>query len=348
MEQHLAAILYADVAGYSRLTGIDQEGTHQKLDKSLDLLTDIIAAHGGSKVHEAGDAILAEFRSATAAVRSALEFQGTMGNRNAREAEDKRLQFRVGINLGEVIHDRGDVYGDGVNVAARIQETAEPGGICISATVYEQVERKVSQAFDDLGFRKFKNIARSVHVYRARLADEPVQEGGRGRVDELNPFLPDALAKSSLITGACLCGEVRFEITQPAIGTSLCHCKMCQRSTSSAFAQWTVFRAEAVRFAQSEPTYYKSSLIGERGYCPGCGTRLTMRYYAPTPSEILAIMTASLDSPEDFAPTHHLGVESQLPWLDLHDDLPRQRSEDSPDLRQRWAAVGRPDPADWR
>ena len=109
MEHQLAAILYADVAGYSRLTGLDEEETHRKLDASLNLLSDVIAAHGGQKIHEAGDAILAEFKSVTAAVNSAVEFQRRMSPRNSELARDERLEFRVGVNLGEVIHDRGDI-----------------------------------------------------------------------------------------------------------------------------------------------------------------------------------------------------------------------------------------------
>ena len=158
MERQLAAILYADVAGYSRLTGLDEEETHRKLDAGLNLLTDVITAHGGRKIHEAGDAILAEFQSVTEAVSAAVEFQRQMSTQNAELVEDDRLEFRVGVNLGEVIHDRDDIYGDGVNVAARIQELAEPGGVCISGTVYEQVTGKVDQEFDDLGHRKVKNI----------------------------------------------------------------------------------------------------------------------------------------------------------------------------------------------
>ena len=111
MEHQLAAILYADVAGYSRLTGLDEEETHRKLDAGLNLLSDVIAA-------EAGDAILAEFKSVTAAVNSAVEFQRRMSPRNAELAKDERLEFRVGVNLGEVIHDRGDVYGDDVNLSS--------------------------------------------------------------------------------------------------------------------------------------------------------------------------------------------------------------------------------------
>ncbi len=212
MKRQLAAILYADVAGYSRLTGVDEEQTHQQLDAGLNLLANVIAAHGGHKVHEAGDAILAEFESVTAAVNSAVEFQRQMFSRNAELVEDQRLEFRVGVNLGEIIHDRDDIYGDGVNLAARIQELAEPGSVCISAAVNEQVRGKVDQTFDDLGYHKVKNIAQSVHVYRARILDMP--SGVENQ--PLFSFDSATIDRSSLITGRCMCGDVRYEISQPA------------------------------------------------------------------------------------------------------------------------------------
>jgi adenylate cyclase len=345
MEDHLprklAAILYADVAGYSRLTRVDEDDTHRKLDASLNLLTETMGAHDGNKIHEAGDAILGEFLSVTAAVESAVEFQQKMSLRNAGLGEKERLEFRVGVNLGEVIHDRDDIYGDGVNLAARIQELAEPGGICISGTVYELVHGKVEHTFDDIGYRKLKNISTSIRVYRAHLFKHPTNAEHQGM------FTRNPIEKTSLITGRCMCGDVRYEISQPAMGAGLCHCRMCQRFTSAPFAAWAVFPPEAVQFTGSKPKYYDSSLIAQQGFCGNCGSSLTMRW-TRQPSDILAILTLSLDHPEDFAPTQHMGIESQVPWLDMHDDLPRSRSEDAPNLMRRWAEVGLPDPADWK
>ncbi len=341
MKRQLAAILYADVAGYSRLIRVDEDDTHRKLDAGLNLLTEIMAAHDGSKIHEAGDAILGEFLSVTAAVEAAVEFQRQMSTRNSEQSEEERLEFRVGVNLGEVIHDRDDIYGDDVNLAARIQELAEPGGICISGTVYEHVHGKVEQTFDDLGYRKLKNISTSIRVYRAHLSKHP------SGTEHRDLFTRSPTEKSSLITGRCMCGDVRYEISQPAIGTGLCHCRMCQRFTSAPFAAWAVFPPEAVRFTGTEPKYYKSSPIAERGFCGNCGSSLTMQWIRQ-PLEILGILILSLDHPEDFAPTHHTGIESQIPWLNMHDDLPRSRAEDSPELLRRWAEVGLPDPADWK
>ena len=200
MKRQLAAILYADVADYSRLTGVDEEATHQKLDAGLNLLTDVILSHDGQKVHEAGDAILAEFQSVTSAVKSALDFQSQMAKNNEARAKDERLEFRVGVNLGEVIHDRDDIYGDGVNVAARIQELADPGDVCISGAVYEQVVGRVDHGFDDLGHHQVKNIAQSIHVYCARFGEERTPLANEPLFD----YHTDA-DTSSRTTGQCLC-----------------------------------------------------------------------------------------------------------------------------------------------
>ena len=147
--------------------------------------------------------------------------------------------------------------------------------------------------------------------------------------------------------GGCLCGTIRFEVTAAPSSVDYCHCRMCQRFNSAAFAAWAVFPLESVRFTGSKPKRYKSSPIAECGFCGNCGSSLTMEWLQP-PSEILAILIPSLDHPEDFAPTRHGGIESQLPWLDMHDDLPRSRCESDSNLIRRWTDVGLPDPADWK
>lgn len=171
MDRRLAAILYADAVGYSRLMGRHEDDAHRKLNTALDTLISEISNHRGKKIHEAGDAILAEFESITAAVNTAIVFQQTMASMNLVHPKDERLEFRVGVNLAEVIDDREDIYGDGVNLAARVQEVAEPGGVCVSGSVYEQVRGKVAPDFDDLGYRNLKNIADSVRVYRVHLSE---------------------------------------------------------------------------------------------------------------------------------------------------------------------------------
>src|SRR6266498_3995660 len=158
-ERSLAAILAADVAGYSRLTGVDEEGTHVQLQDHLRLLVDPkIAEHRGRIVKNTGDGLLAEFSSVVDAVRCAVEVQRGMAERNADVPQEKRIEFRIGINVGDIIIDRGDLFGDGVNVAARLEGIADPGGICISDDAHRQVRGKVDMVFDDMGLQALKNI----------------------------------------------------------------------------------------------------------------------------------------------------------------------------------------------
>jgi len=165
LPRKLAAILYADVAGYSRLTGEDEDSTHHKLGQLLDLVSDAVAAHRGQVMHYAGDAVLAKFDSVVDAVSCAVAFQKELKSRNEQLPDDKKVQFRIGINLGEVIEDRGDIYGDGVNVAARLEALAPPGGISISKSVADQVVGKVDVTFASAGSHGLKNIKRPVEVW---------------------------------------------------------------------------------------------------------------------------------------------------------------------------------------
>src|SRR5690348_5713663 len=168
--RRLTAILAADVAGYSRLMGADEEGTHERLKAHLGQLVDPkIKEHRGRIVKNTGDGLLAEFASVVDAVRCAAEVQRGMADRNAETPEDKRITFRVGINLGDVIAEPDDIYGDGVNVAARLEALAEPGGICLSRVVRDQIRDKLPYPFEDMGEQSVKNIARPVRVYRLRV-----------------------------------------------------------------------------------------------------------------------------------------------------------------------------------
>ncbi|MCZ6607533.1 MAG: copper-binding protein [Alphaproteobacteria bacterium] len=169
VKRKLTAILYADVAGYSRLTGEDEEGTHRLLSAYLDVITATIEKHGGRTVHFAGDAVLADFSSVVDALACAVEAQRELRNRNEALPEERRVQFRIGINLGDVIVDREDIYGDGVNIAARLEGLAQPGGICISGAVYQQVRNKLELAFEFMGPQEVKNIAEPVPVFQVQL-----------------------------------------------------------------------------------------------------------------------------------------------------------------------------------
>jgi class 3 adenylate cyclase len=166
LERRLSAILAADVAGYSRLMHRSEELTHANLIALLtEAVNPAIAEHGGRIVKNTGDGFLAEFPSAVEAVRAAMQFQTRIRELTIGDAEDRRLCFRVGINIGDIIAEPHDIFGDGVNVAARLESIAEPGGICISSSAYEQVRGKVGVEFSDLGERTLKNIARPVRAY---------------------------------------------------------------------------------------------------------------------------------------------------------------------------------------
>jgi TolB-like protein/class 3 adenylate cyclase len=167
--RRLAAILAADMAGYSRLMGADEEGTHERLKAyHRELVGPKIREHSGRIVKTTGDGLLVEFPSVVDAVRCAAELQRAMIDREAGIAEDRRLTFRIGINLGDIIADGDDIFGDGVNVAARLEAFSDPGGICISRTVRDHIRDKLPYVFEDLGEQSVKNITRPVRVYALR------------------------------------------------------------------------------------------------------------------------------------------------------------------------------------
>jgi pentatricopeptide repeat protein len=169
VERRLAAILAADVAGYSRLMGADEEGTHERVRALFrEVVEPKTKEHHGRAVKNTGDGMLVEFPSVVDAVRCAVAVQRRIAERNAGVEPESLIQFRIGINLGDVIVEGGDIFGDGVNVAARLEALAEPGGICVSRVVRDQVRDKLDLAFEDLGEREVKNIARPVRVYRIR------------------------------------------------------------------------------------------------------------------------------------------------------------------------------------
>src|SRR6266446_10023485 len=169
VERRLTAILAADVAGYSRLMGVDEEGTLAALKMLRREVADPrIKEHRGRIVHTTGDGLLGEFASVVDAVRCAVEVQREMAARNAHVPAEQRIDFRIGVNLGDIIIDEDDIFGDGENVAARLEALAEPGGICVSRVVRDQVRDKLDFIFDDKGEQQVKNIARPVRVYLIR------------------------------------------------------------------------------------------------------------------------------------------------------------------------------------
>ena len=188
-ERRLAAILSADVVGYSRLMEADEDGTLSVLQAHrAELIDPTIAAHRGRIVKLMGDGALVEFASVVDAVECAVGNQRGIAARNANVPESRRIQFRIGVNLGDVIVEGDDIYGDGVNVAARLQELADPGGVCIAGTVFEQVGRRPDLSFDDLGDQHVKNIDRPIRAYRAQLGSSGPDE----KSDRSEPLLlPD-------------------------------------------------------------------------------------------------------------------------------------------------------------
>ena len=190
--RRLAAILAADVAGYSRLMGADEEGTLERL-KALrrELLDPKIAEHHGRIVKTTGDGLLVEFASVVDAVRCAVAVQQAMPERNTGVAADSRIELRIGINLGDVIVEGDDLYGDGVNIAARIEALADAGGVFVSNTVHDQVRDRLPFLFEDLGEQQVKNIARPVRVYRVRDAGRRLPGAHRRQARQAGPPLPD-------------------------------------------------------------------------------------------------------------------------------------------------------------
>ncbi len=168
----LAAILYGDVVGYSRLTGQDEEGTHRILSSYLDAITDAIKNHNGKVVHFAGDAVLADFSTVKDALSCAVNAQREIKTRNQGFSDDTKLEFRIGVNIGDVIVDRNDIYGDGVNIAARLESLADSGGVCISGAVYDAIRGKLELVYEFLGEQRVKNIADPVRAYRVIIEPE--------------------------------------------------------------------------------------------------------------------------------------------------------------------------------
>src|SRR5262245_14072306 len=184
--RRLAAILAADIAGYSALMGADEARTVRDLKDHLAVVLPMVSGHGGRVIDTAGDGILAEFGSVVNAVECAFAMQNAMASRNEQVEGGRRMQFRIGINIGDVIHDETRLYGDGVNVAARLEAAAEPGGICISGAGYEQVRNKLALKVTDLGLQLLKNISDPVRIYR--ITTEPYLTPAQAKP---SPALPD-------------------------------------------------------------------------------------------------------------------------------------------------------------
>jgi TolB-like protein/class 3 adenylate cyclase len=184
-QRQLSAILAADVAGYSRLIGLDEEGTIARVKELRSTLIEPkINEHRGRIVKTMGDGLLVQFGSVIDAVRCAVEVQREIAKQHGETDEDQRIEFRMGINVGDIVIDGDDIYGDGVNIAARLEGLADPGGICISPGVYDQVRDKLDLSFEDTGEHELKNIARPMRVYRITGAPRVTIPASTGATDK--------------------------------------------------------------------------------------------------------------------------------------------------------------------
>src|SRR5262245_38799378 len=189
MERKLAAIFSTDVAGYSRLMGDNEEATIRTLTDYRAVISSLIQHHRGRVVDAPGDNLLAEFASVVDAVRCAVEIQHALKGKNAELPEQRQMHFRIGINLGDVIVEGERLYGDGVNIAARLESLADPSGICISGTAYDQVETKLTLTYDYQGEQTVKNIAKPVRAYRVIMDEAAVALAEQVRRQSVDPIL---------------------------------------------------------------------------------------------------------------------------------------------------------------
>ena len=199
-KRKLTAILSADVKGYSRLMGEDEEWTLRTLNTYKEVMGSLIQQYRGRIVGTAGDSVLAEFASVVDAVQCGVEIQQVLRARNALLPETRRMEFRIGINLGDVIEEGDTIYGDGVNIAARLESIAEAGGICISESAYQQIENKLPLRYEYLGEHEVKNISKPVRVYRARIEPEATPSKVSGEKKSIGKRLPkSALAMIAVV-----------------------------------------------------------------------------------------------------------------------------------------------------
>jgi class 3 adenylate cyclase len=203
MKRKIAAIVAADIAGYSKLVAEDEEETLRRLASYRSVMDDFIARAGGRIFNTAGDAVLAEFSSAVEAVRCAIDIQESLRTRNLAYPTSRQMSFRIGITIGDVVERNGDLLGDGVNIAARLEGIAPVGGICISRTVHEQVANKLSVQFADIGEQQVKNIPTPVHAYHIAMRPDDAAAEARAKAPVKPPAKQSAIAIPLAIASAC-------------------------------------------------------------------------------------------------------------------------------------------------
>ena len=281
------------------------------------------------------------------------EFEGWL------RTERERLRGRAGEALTHLLDQQ--IGSDAIDTAQRLLAIdplneathralmrlyAETNNRRMALKQYELC-REVLQA--ELGLEPEADTERLLEEIRASAADQAARgRAGVPSTDQPRPLFAMSGNKKVPVTGGCLCGDVRFKISEPEMDTMFCHCRMCQKFSGSTIATGSTYPAEALRFTRGEPKYYKSSPFAERGFCANCGSSLTFRPILPpvTPGWAgwIVVLTGSLDNPEPNVPTWHLGVESKMPWLDIHDQKPQIRCKDDPDIVEAWAAFNLPVP----
>jgi class 3 adenylate cyclase len=338
VERRLAAVLLADVVGYSRLMGENETATLRELQEhQFAMVNPTIGQHHGRIVKLMGDGVLVEFKSVVDAVECAVAIQRGMVLRNFEVPENRQIRFRIGVNIGDLLIDGDDIYGDGVNVASRLQEMAAPNGVCISSAVLRHIDGVVDCTFVDRGAHQFKNISRAVRVYQF----SPTSDSGSASDQAaFRPFIDLPSDMQPMAEGGCLCGNIRYAVTGNALGSMLCHCRMCQKYSGAPILEGTTFPADSFRLTKGSPKFYKSSAIAERGFCADCGSPVVYRGLIGYWTNWIVVTTGSFDEPQRFPPTYHLGIESSLPWLKILDDLPKTTCRDSPSLVEAYASVG--------
>ena len=335
-QRRLAAIMVADIVEYSRLMAENEIETLKALQEhQFALLNPTIGQHHGRIVKLMGDGILVEFQSVVDAVRCAVAIQEGMVSRNANVPEHNQIRYRIGINLGDILIEGDDIFGDGVNVAARLQALAKPNGVSISGSVHSQIDGLLEQTFSDAGAHQLKNIPKAVRIYHFN--PDPLTKSVEVA---FRPFVDAPVKETPLATGGCLCGSIRYEVTGKTLGSMLCHCKMCRRYSGAPILEGTTFPADGFRLIEGEPKVFQSSSIAERGFCSDCGSPIFYRGRVGYWRDWIVVTTGSFDDPQKFPPTYHLGIESALPWLKVLDDLPRTTCQDSPSLVEAYRMVG--------
>jgi class 3 adenylate cyclase len=261
IERRLATILMADVANYSRMMGENEERTVQVFRGHRQVFDELLRLHRGRIFNTAGDAVLAEFPSAVEAVRCATEIQAALHTRNEHLPPEQRMSFRIGINLGDVIVQGGDLLGDGVNVAARIQSIAEPGGICISGSVYDQIQNKLTLQFKQLGERSFKNIAQPIRTFSISGTDAAPLPGveSRRRVGRKGLIAASAAA----VVAVALGGGYMYRTHEAAVADEARRTAEAQRVAEAQRGAEQERKAEQERTAGQERKLEQERVAGE-------------------------------------------------------------------------------------